>query len=59
LIVRDPENHKKKLWIKERDVLEQIEAVFASIQVPKAYLFAGLTGNCMLKRFLSLMPYNR
>lgn len=38
LIVRDPENPKKKLWIKERDVLEQVEAVFASIQVPKSYL---------------------
>ena len=38
LIVRDPENPKKKLWIKERDVIEQVEAALASIQVPKAYL---------------------
>ncbi|MCB9989746.1 MAG: hypothetical protein H6867_00005, partial [Rhodospirillales bacterium] len=38
LIVRDPENPKRKLWIKERDVLEQVEAVFDTIQPPPDYL---------------------
>jgi site-specific DNA recombinase len=38
LICRDPENPDNKLWIKERDVLDQVEAVFASIQVPKRIL---------------------
>ena len=38
LICRDPENPEKKLWIKERDVLEQVEEVLESIQLPPSFL---------------------
>jgi len=38
LIVRDPNNPKRKLWIKERDVLEKMEQVFNSIRLPAQYL---------------------
>ncbi len=34
LICRNPEEPEKKMWIKEEVVLEQIRAVFKSIQVP-------------------------
>ena len=38
LICRSPENDSKKLFINEKEVLEQIRAVFASIQIPEAVL---------------------
>ncbi len=38
LICRDPDAPERKLWMKESDILEQIEAAFASIQVPPAFL---------------------
>lgn len=38
LICRDPDAPERKLWIKESDILEQVEAAFASIQVPPAFL---------------------
>jgi site-specific DNA recombinase len=34
LICHDPDNPKKKMWVKEETVLEQIKEVFKSIQVP-------------------------
>jgi site-specific DNA recombinase len=34
LICRDPKAPKKKLWIKENDILDQIRDVFRSIQIP-------------------------
>lgn len=38
LICRNPENTSKKLFINEKEVLEQIRSVFASIQIPEAVL---------------------
>ncbi len=38
LICRDPQSPNRKLWIKERDILEQVEAVFSSTQLPPAFL---------------------
>jgi site-specific DNA recombinase len=34
LICRDPKAPKKKLWIKENEILDQIRDVFRSIQIP-------------------------
>jgi hypothetical protein len=38
LICRDPAAPSRKLWVKEKDILKQMEAAFASIQVPPAFL---------------------
>lgn len=38
LICRDPNAPEHKLWIKESDILKQVEEVFASIQAPPAFL---------------------
>lgn len=37
MIVRDPDNANKKLWIKERDVVEQIEGALQSIRISEAH----------------------
>ncbi len=34
LICRNPENHKKKMWIREKDVLEQIETALQPLMIP-------------------------
>ncbi|HSQ98124.1 MAG TPA: recombinase family protein [Rickettsiales bacterium] len=46
LICRNPENPEKKLFIKEEIVLEQIENVFKSLQVPEE-LFVNLQKHLM------------
>ena len=38
LICADPENPNKKIWVKESDVIEQVEEVFKSIRVPDEHL---------------------
>ncbi len=38
LICNDPANPDKKMWIKESAIIEQVEEVFKSIQVPEQYL---------------------
>ena len=34
LICRDPDNHKKKMWVKEQDVIDQIETALQPIMIP-------------------------
>ncbi|HQX28175.1 MAG TPA: hypothetical protein PKX38_09625 [Alphaproteobacteria bacterium] len=38
LICRDPKAPERKLWVKESDILRQLEDAFASIQVPEEFL---------------------
>ena len=33
LICRDPENHKKKVWVREKEVLEQIETALQPLMI--------------------------
>jgi len=42
LICRDPENPNKKLFVPEREILDQVESVLRSIQVPETFLDALL-----------------
>ena len=34
LICRNPENHKKKMWVREKEVLEQIETALQPLMIP-------------------------
>ena len=38
LIVWNPENQKKKVWVNEADILKEIGGVFKSMQIPKEML---------------------